>query len=368
MFAMRKSENSRQSLRLIWDSGTAYDLFISLHVLHEPSKYRLRGAWAKGVRARLAAAEREVLEQVTPFVWPFHWVHALPEPKDGATVLQVLEQIPAAERPSALVFPPKTPPEVLEIFQEVAAQGSWAERDQAALRAAYQCAKSSSPKEEALASVLEWWSRPQELGERYLEALRAYYEVFFAEEETRIRPALEEALARARELAEKLALPDLLEELSQGLRLAELPQVPELVLAPSFWSTPLLVFAQVSAERELILFGARPPDASLVPGEMVPDALMRALKALGDPSRLRILRYLAAEPQTPAQLARRLRLRAPTVVHHLHTLRLAGLVHLTLGQGDRRHYAARPEAVTATCAALEAFLESDEAEVSGGAS
>jgi DNA-binding transcriptional ArsR family regulator len=83
---------------------------------------------------------------------------------------------------------------------------------------------------------------------------------------------------------------------------------------------------------------------------------MRALKALGDPTRLRILRYLMEEPHSPTRLASRLRLRAPTVIHHLDTLRMAELVHLTLGREDRRLYAARREAVDATCAALGAFL------------
>ena len=31
---------------LAWDWGTAYDLFMSLEVLHEPAKFGLRGAWA----------------------------------------------------------------------------------------------------------------------------------------------------------------------------------------------------------------------------------------------------------------------------------------------------------------------------------
>ena len=346
--------------RLIWDWGTAYDMFVSLMVLHEPAKYGLRGAWANGVRARLPVSEREILEQAGDLVWPFGWVHTLPDPKDGTMALRALEQILPADRLPTLSFSPRTPAKSVEILQRVAARGSWNEQDRVAFRDAYECAKSSPPQKETLTQVLEWWSRSHEFGERYLEALRTYYEAFFAEEEMRIRPALKRALARAQELATELELSALLEELSQGLRLAELPQVSELVLAPSFWSTPLLVFASVNAECELILYGARPPDASLVPGEVVPDALMRALKALGHPTRLRILRYLAEGPQSPTQLSQRLRLRAPTVVHHLDTLRMAELVHLTLGAEDRRRYAARPEAVKATFAALEAFLENDE--------
>jgi DNA-binding transcriptional ArsR family regulator len=106
----------------------------------------------------------------------------------------------------------------------------------------------------------------------------------------------------------------------------------------------------------LLLFGARPAAMSLVPGEDVPDAMLRALKALADPTRLRILRYLSNQPYTPAQLSRRLRLRAPTVVHHLNALRLAGLVQLTLESETERRYAARPGAVTTTFDHLRGFI------------
>jgi DNA-binding transcriptional ArsR family regulator len=208
---------------------------------------------------------------------------------------------------------------------------------------------------------LDLWAHAEDLGERYVDALRVYQEAFFAEEERRIRPALEEALSRAQALAAHLELLDLLEELSQGLRFDERPGAPELVLAPSYWCTPLIFFGNVSAEREIWLFGARPPDASLVPGEAVPDALLRTLKALSDPTRLRILHYLSEEPLAPAQLARRLRLRAPTVTHHLKTLRLAGLVQLFVGEEkETKRYAARPEAVAGAFTSLQAFLAKGE--------
>ena len=172
---------------------------------------------------------------------------------------------------------------------------------------------------------------------------------------------MQAALRRAQELAEQLSLPDLLEELSQGLRFTELPQAAELVLAPSYWCTPLIIFGQVSAERLVWLFGGRPPDASLVPGDVVPETMTRVLKALSDPTRLRILRYLSQESLTPAQLARRLRLRAPTVMHHLKTLRLAGLVYQTVEEKRAREkYLARSEAVAVAFASLRDFLDKDE--------
>lgn len=347
-------------LKLLWDLATAYDLFVSLYVLHHPNKYELRGAWAAGVRSRLPAADRDLMEQaVDLIIGPLRWIHALPPPKDGATVLHELAALPPAERLSVLLFLPNKPTSAVEILQQVGERGHWDEQDKERLIHALGRDYPHSPNKKEVAHMLHWSVNRVEFGERYLDALRAYYEVFFAEEERRIRPALEDALAQAQELAQHLPLDDLLEELSQGVRYSEPIETAELVLAPSFWATPLIFRGSVAPNREVFLFGARPATASLVPGEVVPDALFRALKALADPTRLRILRYLAAEPQTPAQLARRLRLRAPTVVHHLHTLRLAGLVYLTLASGDRR-YAARTQAVNNTFAALRTFLENTE--------
>jgi len=95
----------------------------------------------------------------------------------------------------------------------------------------------------------------------------------------------------------------------------------------------------------------------------VPDALLHGLQALGDPTRLRILRYLAEGAHTPTELARRLRLRPPTVVHHLHVLRLAGLVYLTV-EGRQRRYAARTEQMEALWGQLRAFAAPGSSPVS----
>lgn len=354
--------------RILWDCGTAYDLFVSLVVLHYPEDFRVPASWTASVRARLPAAERDMLERsllIGPV--PLHWIHSLPDPKDGATVLWSLNQVPAADRLPLLALAPDKPPQHLQaLLREVSARGAWDEKDLDLLHPDYRHLEEGGPlSADELAIVLDWWAHPAEFGERFLRALRVYHEVFFAEEERRIRPALQVELARAQELAANLALPELLEELSQGLRFDEPPQVLEVVLAPSYWSTPLVTFGKATVSREIWLFGARPPSASLVPGLAVPDALLRALQALADPTRLRILRYLSEEPLAPAELSRRLRLRAPTVTHHLKALRLAGLVQLTIGMGtskDTKYYAARAAAVQAAFSALQDFLAKDSDE------
>jgi DNA-binding transcriptional ArsR family regulator len=189
--------------------------------------------------------------------------------------------------------------------------------------------------------------------------LQAYYDEFFIEEERRIGSSLKEASEAAQELAGKMELTDLFEELSRGVRYEELPQTEKMVLVPTYWLSPLVTYSGVDESCMLWLFGARPQGEALVPGEVVPDDLLAALKALADPTRLRILRYLMQEQLTPAELSRRLRLRAPTVTHHLHTLRLAGLVRFVLRGKNERLYFARLDSVKNTYAQLKKFLEED---------
>ncbi len=61
-------------------------------------------------------------------------------------------------------------------------------------------------------------------------------------------------------------------------------------------------------------------------------------------------------------LAKRLRLRAPTVIHHLNTLRLAGLVVLSFEKKGDKRYAARLNRVSEMSDQLMEFLtlESEE--------
>jgi DNA-binding transcriptional ArsR family regulator len=354
-----------QKIRLEWDSGTAYDFFASLHVLNEPEKYGLRGSWAAGVRSRLPNAERELLQIAMDSIWPFHWVYQLPRPKDATVALEVLEDMSPVERLPMLGLTPHMGEAMQAILRNVVVRCSWSEADVGALLACYEeeghKEKITANQEKKIRQGLDLWADSAATGELLLSALNAYYSEFFAEEERRIRPALETSLERAQALAEKLPLIELLDELSQGIQFEESKlTMDELVLVPSYWATPLILFGRIHSRKELFMYGARPSDASLVPGDQVPDLLYQSLRALADPTRLRILRYLSDEPLTPAELSRRLRLRAPTVIHHLHALRLARLVHLTLGHDEGKRYAARPEAVEATWAMLTDFISSND--------
>jgi DNA-binding transcriptional ArsR family regulator len=355
--------------QLIWDVGTGYDLFTSLDVLHDPVRYGLRGQWAAGVRSRLPAEQREFLQEVMKHhqIWPIQWLASLPGPKDSATVLERLADMPAAQRLPE-ISQCYMGDQIKALLYRVAERGTWDEKDKKALHDHYQkmykkeTGKKKKIPEEDLIRTLTNWADTEAFGEAWLIALEAYYEVFFEEEETRILPVLEQNVDRAKELAREMPLLDLLNELSQGLRFdyEDIEKMKELTMIPSFWTTPLTLFMAVGEDHEswLFMFGARPASMSLVPGEVVPELLYQTLKALADPTRLRILRYLAEEPLTPAALARRLRLRPPTVIHHLDALRLARLVHVTISYQGRR-YEARREAIDAMCLLLTKFLDQE---------
>lgn len=349
--------STRDEHLLRWDIGTAYDFFASLVVLHNPERYGLRGSWAAGVRSRLPAAERETLQRYWEVLWPMRWVYRLPGPKDAATALAVLGAAPAETRLRALVA--ALPAAADETLYAVAARRAWDEPELRHLAGLMQEGdwrlQPPATVRKLASDTLDLWADSERSADALLSALTCYHEVFFAEEEARIRPQLDSALARAQALAARLPQPALLEELSQGLRLAAGKRTRELVLVPSFWATPFVVLTRLDDDKSLFVYGARPADASLVPGELVPDALYQALKALADPTRLRILRYLSDEPLAPAQLARRLRLRSPTVIHHLDALRLARLVIVTI-EPEGKRYAVRPDALATVFDLLTTFV------------
>ena len=357
---------------LIWDRGTAYDLFISLMVIHEPAEFNLRPAWAAGMRSRLPAADREFLEvlhQAHYLKPPLCWLYNLPAPKDGLVVIRSLEQISPEDRLTALLFESEkhvSHKAEVDILYEVAQRGAWdadirARLEDAVVAGCKDCGEASAPPLKAVPIWLDLWADIAGTGERLLRAIRSYYEVFFVEEERRIGPALDQAIANAQQMAEHMTPGELIEELSQGVKFgSEVLDVDELVLAPTYWCSPLVLYNSVESSCMLLTFGARSTADSLVPGEAVPDGLVVVLKALSDPTRLRILRYLSEEAQTPSQLARSLRLRPPTVIHHLTTLRMAGLVQIDVTEGKEKTYRARSKAVDVALGTLRDFLGLDD--------
>jgi len=341
---------------LIWDLGTVYDLFASLIVLHHPVNFGLRPAWAAGVRSRVPAAQRETLELALSILpMPLQWMQALPGPRDCATAFQELEKTPPAKRLMALSVSDDMPAEIRGLVEKMSTGEAASLQDREDLKAYLQRrGKINNPT--TLDRLLLAASRPVEFGEELLNALQVYYQVFFREEEVRLLPLLNASLENAKSQAAELPLPALLEQLTGGVEVLPRVNTPKLLLVPSYWCAPLIFLGKVSAERTLLVFGCRSEDESRIPADQAPKALVRSLKALADPTRLHILHDLGDESLTPTELARRLRLRAPTVVHHLNILRLCGLVHITLEANGEKRYSLRAGALQVLLQDTQRFL------------
>ncbi len=342
---------------LRWNSGTAYDLFISLLALHHAADFGLRPNWTAGVRQRLTVPQREFLECVFSFASvPLDWISSLPEPKDALPVLSRAVDLAPADRLRILTLPMNTPLETTKTLEHIAERGSVTPKEKEFLgRTLTQ--RDKVLKAAGLDNLLKVWMIMDRSSEQIVTSLQEYYGAFFADEETRIRPVLHTGLEHARELAGRVMLPALVEELSRGVNFEDVESAQELILVPSYWSTPF-VFPTNPAEGTLqIVFGCRPDIQSIAPGAETPDMLVNALKSLADPTRLRILRFLSSQPLTPTELSRLLRLRPPTVLHHLQALRLAELVAIRVSENGEKRYAARSETLNVIFTSVKDFLK-----------
>jgi DNA-binding transcriptional ArsR family regulator len=347
-----------QQPKIKWDQGSAYDLFISLRIIHRPEEYGLRPSWAAGVRSRLPIHLRDLLERSQTFMGvPLHFIYHLPKPKNAATVIAELEKLAPEERLPALVFNSRSDERTVQ-FRDFLISLEGKQRLTAGvedrIQAYYQ--DSSQLTRGFMRALFESWTNQKEFGEIYLEALKAYVDNFFEEEEPRILPAQNFAVEKYQSRAQTTDLLSLLEDVSKGVRMAWLEDLATVVLAPSFWATPFVFFTRLDNHSGIIVFGARPTSSTLVPGELVPEELLNGLKALANPTRLRILHVLQESPRSTSELAKALRLRLPTMTHHLHNLRLAGLINVTISPNAERQYAIRKDGIDTTTQKLRTFL------------
>ena len=99
-------------------------------------------------------------------------------------------------------------------------------------------------------------------------------------------------------------------------------------------------------------------DAAVATPRPDEEVLSRQLKALGEPTRLRIIDLLMEGIQCNCEIAQRLDLSLSLVSHHMRVLRLAGLVESEHSPDDERwiFYSVDPAAVAGLLAELQRLL------------
>jgi DNA-binding transcriptional ArsR family regulator len=144
------------------------------------------------------------------------------------------------------------------------------------------------------------------------------------------------------------------EQATNGIRLVPERGVRRIVLAPSYFGRPYNSLTKVG-EVQLICYPVADAAVGAASRTVPPSATVRLYRALGDETRLRILRLIAERDRYLTELANELELSKPTISHHLAQLRSAGLVTLT-EQGNLTYYSLRRDRVAEAGPELSAFL------------
>jgi DNA-binding transcriptional ArsR family regulator len=214
----------------------------------------------------------------------------------------------------------------------------------------------------ALADKLPEWNKAGRLEilrdakvakDRIVMVLRAW-QTQFATIESRVGDILvRDYDARAAD-RERLSPTDLIETTTGGLRYLPEAGISRVILAPSYFSRPYNFLMSSSDWR---FFGYPVSDAALDPsGELAPPmSVVRLHRALGDETRLKILKLLASRDLYLTEIAQELDLSKPTIKHHLTQLRAAGLVTIT-ESGTVMYYSLRRNRLDDAAAEIKRFL------------
>jgi hypothetical protein len=124
-------------------------------------------------------------------------------------------------------------------------------------------------------------------------------------------------------LVDSVGVEGVIEQLTRGLMYRPEPGITEVVLVPSLVHRPWTLVLD-HARRKVFCYSCR-LDAELTAPDL---GLIAIYRALGDGTRLRILRRLATGQASVAQMSDQLHLAKSTVHEHLLSLRSAGLVRL----------------------------------------
>ena len=341
---------------LVVDFGTAYELVLGLRMFvdHEedPASFALGPEWFERTRERLSRPTLDAIERYSGgheilFGYLLALAAEAPPPRDGAAFLSVLEATSAADLRRLLLG------YRLETYRGDASRetiAAAAAGDEDAMR-------------ELLEQCVDWQRAPYEhaLSLAPDEAKRLLQHAAHGWHETVVQPS-ERATARllrgsaraASVLARQLPPEELIDVATRGIRYAPEPGIQRILLVPHVVSRPWTIFTEAGSTK-IVCYGLA--DAQ-VTGDAPPDPLVAAYKALGDETRLRILRRLAEGPASLQELTEITGLAKSTVHGHLLVLRTGGLV--TADVARKTGYRLRRETLAESAALLDSYLEGTE--------
>lgn len=335
-----------------WDARTVYDFTLSLSTEMGLSEDLMPAdrRWLDGARASLgvdlgAEPDKDLINDIA--VGLTGLVVDRPEVRDAAAFVEALDRTDPDELLRFMLGEQLRPGSAT---RETALRAL--ERDPAALDAiADHVAGSHGP--EIRARIVALYRDPDGSIAPVREVLRAWLP-HFAEIEGRVAAMLQRDLdLRATDRA-TLGPTELIERTTNGVRWLSEPGVARIILAPSYFSRP---YNSLFAGEDWRMFCYPIADQALDSGDPLapPPAVVRLHRALGDETRLRILRLLRDSDRYLTEIAQALELSKPTVKHHLALLRAAGLVTV-VDEGNYTYYSLRRDRLEQAGDELRLFL------------
>jgi len=328
---------------------SCYDFLVSLRALFNPRTYDGTRAWASAVRPTLSPALRERGAL-------FFQGH---DTSLGAGVIRLVAGLREGAEPGALIrkvraSDPRTLALVMLDTGELSAEALMT------FERAISAGVSAAELGQAFGGATADWSRrcrkvladPVWAQAELVALLEEYLATVFTTEIAHVKVATDAGAARAAELLKVLPTIVAIEQLTGGYTLSAELHLQRITLAPSAFIYPFMASrVDERTSDALIVFGVR--SDTLLKFDRIPidPDLVRAVKAIGDPARLKVLRVLGQGPTSGADLVALLGLSAPTVHHHLHQLRAVGLVRQERTKGGMT-YTIRPDSASALLDAL----------------
>ena len=317
-------------------SAETYEFCVSVRVAFASADdaftdFDVGRAWVEAARARCAARDPEAFATLGLYVGAdrpesldgsvLSLVHRAPEPRTVPTFLTWLATFPADQLVGLLL-------------DQMGLGPGWPATLAAALAAPQD--------DECLAPVLKHYdidqwptvraalAEPEEVRRRLVEALHVWYEAVFKAEIPRIMPMVERERAALERLRDAKSARGFIEAAMHGVQW-DRTEANRIVFVPSYFARPAVFYHLWGDVLTFCLpvddTRVYPMTAARDPHQPSPD-MLRFFEALGDNTRLRILRLLAAKEMYLTELADSLGLKKPTIKFHMVKLRVAGLVIL----------------------------------------
>jgi DNA-binding transcriptional ArsR family regulator len=184
--------------------------------------------------------------------------------------------------------------------------------------------------------------------------LRRWHDHVFADDAPALRDTAERDAAALRRTTEGQPPEAIVERACPGITYVPEAGQTDVVLAPSVLLRPSYAILD---HRSANLFAYPATVGSGQAGP--PERLVMLARAIGDTTRLRILRALAEEPMGPQELADRLAMPRTTLLHHLAQLRQANLIGLRIHDSAYHTYVVRDEHLGDIGRLLGEYLRTD---------